>query len=272
VADAYAFSALEQHVLARRLTAIMSGGIVASFAAGWVMDQREVGPRGCALITVALGQLQLFVLVLKGGSSSAWLTLSFVLYGFFRQFLFPAFIANLTDKLGTRPGLLLTLAVSDEFQRARISHQRYLIDPLAGFRYFGSLNGLAFAASGVSQLFMSSLISAVQGTCHLAPPVGDTAGPVVAGSTSPCSRGHWTALHVAEMLALGAILLAPYWERLVRIRKSRIRRPDKSSLLLSLHPLPVTSSLPDEPAELSNRSGLYGSVSTHEDGERGDGF
>jgi hypothetical protein len=101
VADAYDFSALEQHVLARRLSTIMSFGIVASFAAGFVMDQREVGPTGSLVITLALGQLHLLVLVFKGGSSS-WLTLSFVLYGFFRQFLFPTFIANLADKLGTR--------------------------------------------------------------------------------------------------------------------------------------------------------------------------
>jgi hypothetical protein len=140
--------------------------------------------------------------------------------------------------------------------------------PLAGFRYFGSLNGLAFAASGVSQLGMSSLVSLVQGTCHL------TSAAVATASgepTAPCSRGCWTALHVAEMLAMGALLLVPCREREDSSRRARKRRSDKSSLLLSLHPLPGSPPSIDKPAELTSSSGLYGSVSTREGDERGNG-
>jgi hypothetical protein len=71
----------------------------------------------------------------------------------------------------------------------------------AGFKYFGLLNGLAFAVSGVSQVFMSALVSTVQGTCH-----NIVATP--ASSTS-CSPGQWNSLHVAELLLLAVLMLAP---------------------------------------------------------------
>jgi hypothetical protein len=69
------------------------------------------------------------------------------------------------------------------------------------------LNGLAFAVSGVSQVFMSALVSTVQGTCHsiVATPE-DTSSP--ASSTS-CSPGQWNSLHVAELLLLAVLMLAP---------------------------------------------------------------
>ena len=97
VADLYDYSSTERHQLARRLTAIMSCGVLASFVAGHVMD--HVGPDTCQIFTLLLGQLQLVVLLAKG-ESKAWLTLCFALYCLFRQFLFPTFIASITDKLG----------------------------------------------------------------------------------------------------------------------------------------------------------------------------
>jgi hypothetical protein len=97
VADVYSYTYNEQHVLAQRLTGIMSCGVLVSLAAGWIMDRH--GPETCGAITLLLGMLQRLVLLTKGGSE-AWLTFSFVVYVSFRQFLFPAFIASLSDHLG----------------------------------------------------------------------------------------------------------------------------------------------------------------------------
>jgi hypothetical protein len=97
VADVYQYATFEQHVLARRLTGIMSCGVLVSLAAGWIMDHH--GTESCCAITLSLGILQRVVLLTRGGSE-AWLTFSFVLYVAFRQFLFPAFIASLSDQLG----------------------------------------------------------------------------------------------------------------------------------------------------------------------------
>jgi hypothetical protein len=67
-----------------------------------------------------------------------------------------------------------------------------------GFKYFGLLNGLAFALSGVSQVFMSALVAKVQGTCH-----------TVETADAPCSPGQWDALHAVELVLLAALMLAP---------------------------------------------------------------
>jgi hypothetical protein len=63
------------------------------------------------------------------------------------------------------------------------------------------LNGLAFAMSGVSQVFMSALVSTVQGTCHTAVQADVT--------SSSCSPGQWQSLHTAELLVLAVLMLAP---------------------------------------------------------------
>jgi hypothetical protein len=135
MADMYEYSSSEQHRLARRLTAIMSCGVLASFVAGFVMD--HVGPNTCQVVTLLLGQLQLLVLLTKG-ESEAWLTLAFVLYCLFRQFLFPTFIASITDKLGksvktsslryrasTRVVIFATPRRAAQSTRTRFAHENH---------------------------------------------------------------------------------------------------------------------------------------------------
>ena len=107
-------------------------GIGASIIVGWLMDRLGLGV--CTALTLVLGLGQRLVIWWRP-VSVYWLTGSFVVYVFFRQFLFPVYIASLTAGVG--------------------------------FKYFGLLNGLGFCTTGVAQLFMANLVLAVQGDCHM---------------------------------------------------------------------------------------------------------
>jgi len=163
------------------LALAMSSGFFVSFFVGFLMDR--VGQVVCLVLTIFLGQLQLFMLVLLGDRKS-WMVASFVLYVLFRQFLFPAYIASVTDRLG--------------------------------FKYFGLLSGIGFALAGACQVLMASLVVAVQGDCHRMKSF-DTTSPA-----TDCSSGSWKQLHWCEIVLLGILLLVPLFEHLDRSNRERL--------------------------------------------------
>jgi hypothetical protein len=85
-------------------------------------------------------------------------------------------------------------------------------------QYFGLLNGIGFAFSGVAQAFMGRLVQAVQGDCHWNTNVTDLS------LSPPCDQGHWLTLHVVELVVLTLLLAAPLLEHIERKqRKQRLR-------------------------------------------------
>lgn len=151
---------------------VLSFGIFGSFVAGYLMD--VFGLETCTLLTLLLGILHMTTLLLLGNDGA--MTIGFVVYTLFRQFLFPVFIASLSAKLG--------------------------------FKYFGILSGLAYAASGVSQLCIAPLAQAVQGTCHLH-----------VEYTEHCSVGQWKELHVIQILVLVVLGILPIWDHRVQVQR-----------------------------------------------------
>ena len=126
----------------RTFSVVMSFGILGSFIAGWLMDL--VGLEACTFLTLSLGTLHMIILCLFA-SNVPIMTLGFVVYTLFRQFLYPVFIACLSAKLG--------------------------------FKYFGILSGIGFAISGLGQLFIAPLAQLVQGTCHFEPILVEECSP-----------------------------------------------------------------------------------------------
>lgn len=135
------------------------------------MDHAGVESATCW--TLLLGILHECIVIFQG-HTKLWISLGFVVYICFRQFIFPVSIALITSRLG--------------------------------FKYFGLLNGLSYLLSGLVQLFMIALVHLVQGTCHKYNShdekfVSDT-----------CDHGHWLELHIAELLVLILLLLVPYYD------------------------------------------------------------
>jgi MFS family permease len=132
LADENYFSSEQQHQLSSYLTIAMSWfGLFGSIFVGWLMDR--IGLEWCTVTTLVLGQLHMLLLLLWG--DSYWVMLvGFGIYTMFRQFLFPAFLATITARLG--------------------------------YKYFGILVGLAFTTCGGVQLIMPPLVHLVQGQCH----------------------------------------------------------------------------------------------------------
>lgn len=177
------FSTKEQHELAQLFTVIIALGLLASLLVGWLMDQ--VGLEFCTALTLVLGQAQTAVLVWLADRRSFLIT-SFVCYMLFRSFLFPIFIASITTHLG--------------------------------YKYFGLLNGIGFALSGVAQAFMSHVVRLVQGTCHLNTHVIDVA------AAPECDHGQWVALHFVELVVLTLLLATPILDYIEKVaHKRRVR-------------------------------------------------
>lgn len=121
----------QQQNMVQTFSLVLSFGILGSFAAGWLMD--IMGLETCTLVTLSLGIAHMVTLTMLG--NVPMMTIGFVIYTLFRAFLYPVFIACISDKLG--------------------------------FKYFGILMGIGFAVSGIVQLGIAPLANAVQGTCHL---------------------------------------------------------------------------------------------------------
>lgn len=175
MADFQDFTNQEQNELARIFTLVMAGGVVASFLVGWLMDR--IGLEICAVLTLAFGMCHMVVLTYFA-DDRVYMILGFVVYVMFRQFLFPVYFASLTARLG--------------------------------FKYFGLLNGIGFAVSGVMQVFMATIVQIVQGTCHMLP-TDDV--------SSDCDKGHWVQLHYFEFILLGILLLVPYFDQREKLRQ-----------------------------------------------------
>lgn len=150
-----------QHSMARNFTLITSSGMLGSFLVGWLMDR--IGLASCMILTIVMGQMHMLIVIFCSDMPGP-LLFGFFVYTLFRQFLFPVFIACLSARLG--------------------------------FKYFGMLQGLGFASSGLAQLFLAALVQAVQGTCHVQMEEG-------------CSKGYWKELHVFQFWLLTALLLVP---------------------------------------------------------------
>lgn len=184
LADIQQFNSAEQHDLTQIFTLIMSGGILAAFLIGWLMDQ--VGLELCTTLILVLGQVQLVVVVWLA-ERRFFLVTSFVCYTLFRSFLFPVFIASVTTHLG--------------------------------YKYFGLLNGIGFALSGVAQAFIGVVVRAVRGTCHLQGWVTDVT------ATPSCDHGKWVSFHVLQLILLTILLAAPVLDNVEKVvRKRRLRQ------------------------------------------------
>jgi MFS family permease len=189
MADSRNFSYESQRDLARIFTLIMAAGVLASLVVGVLMDR--IGLDACTALTLLLGQGQILILVFVP-DHRRWMIFGFVVYVFFRQFLFPVYIANLTAHLG--------------------------------FKYFGLLNGLGFAASGIAQVFMASLVQVVQGDCNMV-----STDPGEDTQTVDCEIGRWMDLHVVEFVVMGLLLLAPWIES-----REKLRRQERIQELLRI--------------------------------------
>jgi len=160
--------------LARLLSFIDAAAIVCAPLSGYLIE--EVGFSPTAVITVVIGMVQMVLLIIANGSEAIMIT-SFVFYAVFRAFLFPYFFASLSRK--------------------------------TGFKYFGMLTGIAFCASGVSQLGIAPLATVVEGTCHEYDAPGEE-----------CSEGAWTFVHYVQLVFLAFLLLVPLVDVYVESREA----------------------------------------------------
>ena len=119
--------------------------------------------------------------------SADWMTFSFWLYMLFRNFLYPVYISSLTDRLG--------------------------------FKYFGVLLGIGFAASGIAQLFMTALDEWAQGDCHHLT-TASASGEVVE-SFPDCDHGSWGGLHIFQFAQLGLCIACPLLDNWEVVRRKQ---------------------------------------------------
>ena len=115
------------------------------------------------------------------------MVVGFFVYALFRQFLFPVYIACLSSRLG--------------------------------FKYFGILNGLGFAVSGLTQLFIAALVRTVKGTCYIAAAEG-------------CYQGSWRELHIVQLCLLSALLAVPITDAHLASHSKLPASPDEVRLLV----------------------------------------
>jgi MFS family permease len=195
----------------------MSGGVVASFIVGCLMDR--IGLVFCSTLTLLLGMLQMVVLT-QYSDDRQWMIFGFFVYVMFRQFLFPVYIASLTARLG--------------------------------YKYFGLLNGLGFAVSGVAQAFMASLVQVVQGTCHMMSRSEESS------FSKDCEHGQWQQLHGIEFILLGLLLLVPYFDHREKKRQEKMIK-ERRLFRESWKNLKISSR--SSPTNVSN----YGSLPTHDE-------
>ena len=185
--DCSFLSAGDQHHLAQIFTTVISFGFIPSLLLGRLLD--AFGIDVCNAITLLCGQVQVLILIFLG-SSFTWKVISFIPYVFFRQFLFPNFIAALMGRLG--------------------------------FKYFGLLNGIGFAVSGLAQLFMSALVGLIESHCD--------------GSIQ-CKRETWVLTHWVEFAGFTVLLSIPildHWDEVLKKRMIRETFGSRRSLTSSL--------------------------------------
>jgi hypothetical protein len=229
LADQQQFPDAVQRDLTRTFTLINSMGMIGSFIVGSLLDR--VGLEWCTVLTLMWGQLHVVFAFTSGTTTTStsdtrFMLINFGMYMLFRNFLYPVYIASITERLG--------------------------------FKYFGVLLGIGFAISGVTQLSMTALDEWVQGDCHLQQQaaaqaataaqaaVGDDTATIVdsgggGDSTTFCNAGWWNPLHVIQFLQLGGLMLCPILDRWeIRNRKATVKAilgtppPPRSSLYGSM--------------------------------------
>jgi MFS family permease len=147
---------------------VCSFGILGSIFIGWLMDR--TGLETCTALTLVMGSSQSLILTLFS-DKSYMMILGFVMYSFFRQFLFPVFVASLSAKMG--------------------------------FKYYGILSGIGFALSGLSQLYIATVVEAIEGSCH----------ECILDDEEPCTQGSWKVLHMIQCIVLLLLLGIPAYDR-----------------------------------------------------------
>jgi hypothetical protein len=205
LADQQQFPDSVQRDLTRTFTLINSMGMIGSFIVGSLLDR--VGLEWCTVLTLMWGQLHVvfaYTSATTGISDTRFMLTNFGMYMLFRNFLYPVYIASITERLG--------------------------------FKYFGVLLGIGFAISGVTQLSMTALDEWVQGDCHLqqeaaeAAAVGDDTAAVAdtdgndGDATTFCNAGWWNPLHVIQFIQLGGLMLCPILDRWeIRNRTAKVK-------------------------------------------------
>ena len=212
-----------QHDLARTFTLIISVGMIGSLIIGTLLDR--IGLEWCTVLTLLMGQIHMIIIysteeATTTTTSKSWMIMSFWIYMLFRNFLYPAYISSLTERLG--------------------------------FKYFGVLLGIGFALSGITQLSMTGLDELVQGDCHdesvQSPSIGEATIDEESSNASvtvnfnkaeiDCNHGSWRLLHVVQFLQLGCLMLCPFldkWdekrrkEKLVQMMKESEGQDSKST-------------------------------------------
>jgi hypothetical protein len=128
-----------------------------------------------------MGQVQMLFLGFFSDNQSL-VVASFWIYAFFRQFLYPVFISSLTSHLG--------------------------------FKYFGILLGVGFFAGGLAQLFLATLVEAVQGDCR----------EQKQEAQGDCSHGFWKQLQIIQFVVLGVLMIVPLQDRRDRLEQERLMK------------------------------------------------
>ena len=181
--------------------------------------------------TLLLGMAHELILIF-GSTSPWWMNVGFVVYICFRQFLFPCSIALITSRVG--------------------------------YKFFGLLNGISFLLSGIAQLFMVPVVNLVKGTCHNY----NSQDPALVSNS--CDNGHWTELHVIELIVFALLLLVPLFDHRDNMEQ-KVRIQDVVKVRSSWRMLYYggggggASPLLGRPSSSRNRSGSYGSYSSLRD-------
>eukprot|EP01083_Nonionella_stella_P292812 995947_1 len=174
---------------------IQVGGMFASPLVGHLLD--TIGWNWTSIITCLLGIGQLLLLFVIDSLDSdgdidtyLWkeriMILSFVVYCFFRSFLYPCFFSP--------------------------------VAVLFGFKNFGALSGIVVAVSGISFLALAVPVSAFAiGTCHL---LSIDSEETSQGNDdnfnklSPsCSSGRWKSLHIFQFVSLALLIVMQLFYR-----------------------------------------------------------
>jgi hypothetical protein len=142
----------------------------------------RTGLETCTALTLVMGSSQSLILTLFS-DKSYMMILGFVMYSFFRQFLFPVFVASLSAKMG--------------------------------FKYYGILSGIGFALSGLSQLYIATVVEAIEGSCH----------EYILDDEEPCTQGSWKVLHIIQCIVLLLLLSIPAYDRWWNVQsEQRLRK------------------------------------------------
>jgi MFS family permease len=194
LADINTITVSEQYRLTRLFGLVLGGGVIPSFAIGSLMDRAGVEVATIWTIGLAMAHQLVIILGIMVGhyqqqqappQPAAWTTtmVGYILYVFYRSFLFPVSIVLITSRLG--------------------------------FKYFGLLNGFGPIVLGLLQLIMVPIVQLVQGTCH------NYNSTEVALIADTCQHGKWVDLHIIEAIILGLLFLVPLFDHRANLHSQK---------------------------------------------------